>query len=63
MCQYIGAVITKRYILSLLCLFIMTSPFNKDVEIGKGYSFLTQKRQVQSSNNFRPPQCQTRKAK
>jgi hypothetical protein len=57
--QYTDAVITKRNILSPLCLFVMTSTINKAVASGNGNRFLTQKQHVQISNNPRSPQGQT----
>jgi hypothetical protein len=57
--QYIGAVRAKNSILSPLCLFVETMPFNKAVASGKGNRILTQKLHVQIANNPRSPQCQT----
>jgi hypothetical protein len=58
--QYIGAVRSKRNILTPLCLFIQTSPNNKAVASGNGNRLFTEKRHVQIANNPRSPQCQTR---
>jgi hypothetical protein len=49
--QYIGAVRAKNSILTLLCLFIQTSPNNKAVASRNGNRLFTEKQQVQITNN------------